>query len=478
MDDRGPKKLDTSSRGTRHLKYGHFGNAAFSETRHEWRFLRSAAEHSTQEFESTTAQRFLLRDDSCSSRDADTQECSVSQFSKRRGRFRHEEALLQRFGSGSNTTPHPSPTRGACLASGYAPSRHPHRSTQWIPLIASTRDCTSNVLRLNLLTSQPTPQKEESGLPGVVDLPQISEAFAEVHLPSSSPLLHVQMITDFDNARSLISIRQTTATTLLLHQYEGRSQDTSSPTASNDLIAKPVLTIPISRTGGQSHAAFALCSDGRYHRLGIIDVHGNWSVWHIRAQKHVSTRSLSSARLEYSGKLFAWQGRRRPAHIQPFFDGWHRVLWLQRRRSDEKLLLVCNRQVVQMFDALGQPLGDVDIQLRLGSDEWLLDVQRLYQHPNVSVILTTSRLLTLSLTRDKRPLNLLCSWDHFHGSTDLQYKMSIIEFPYGMSDTPSLGSQLTSTRCTCSFIYDAESRGYILCFLFPWRRRRPGSLGE
>ena len=469
MDDRGLKKLDTSSRDTRHLRYGHFGNATFSEVRHEWRFLRSAAEHSTQEFESTTAQRFLLQDGSCSSRDADTRERIVSQSSKRNGRSCGVEALLQHFGSSSNATPHPSPTRGACLASGYVPSRHPHRSTQWIPLIASTRDCTSNVLRLNLLTSQPTHQKEESGLPGVVNLPQISEDFAEAELPTSRPLLQVQMITDFDNTRSLIGIRQATVTTLLLHQYEGRSQDTSSPTASNDLMAKPVLSIPVSRTGGQSHAGFALCSDGRYHRLGIIDTRGNWSVWHIRAQKHVSTRSFSSARLEYSGKLFAWQGRRRPPHIQPFFDGWHRILWLQRRRSDEKLLLVCNRQVVQMFDALGQPLGDVDIQLRLGPDEWLLDVQGLYQHSKLCVMLTTSRLLVLSLTHGKRPLGLLCSWDHFHGSTDLQYKMSIVEFPYGMSGTPAQKSQLTNARCTCSSIYDWESRGHILCFLLTWR---------
>ena len=478
MDDSGPQKLDTSSRDTRHLRYGHFGNATFSEARHEWRFLRSGAEHSTQEFELTTAQRFLLKDDSWSSKNADPQECNVSRFNKRNGRFRDEETLLQHFGSGSETTLHPLHSRGACLASGYAPSRNPHRSTQWIPLIASTPDCASSILRLNLLTSQPTSQQEESGLPSVDNLPQISEDFAEVDLPASSPVLQIQMITDFDNARSLIGIRQATATTFLLQQFEGPSQDTSSLTASNDLIVKPVLSIPVSRTGGQSHAAFALCSDGRHHRLGIIDTRGNWSVWHIRGQKHVSTRSLSSARLEYSGKLFAWDGRRRPSHIQPFFDGWHRILWLQRKRSDEKFLLVCNRQVAQIFDALGQRLGDFDLHLRLVSDEWLLDVQRLCEHSNLCVMLTTARLLVLSLTRGKRPLSLLCSWDHFHGSTDLEYKMCIVEFPYGMCGTSPQGSQLTSARRTYPVIHETESRGHILCFLLSWRWKRPGSLGH
>lgn len=437
MDDGELKKLTTSSRNTRHLRYGSFGNATFREARHEWRFLRSDADYSTLELELTTAQRFLLADDSWCFNDPDTQTRHIPRSIERKGRSHNDKALLQYCTSGSETILHPSQGRGVCLVSGYAPARNPHRSTQWIPLIASARGPASNLLRLTLITNQPTSQQEDSGLFSVDDLPQISPNFAEVKLPALSSVLQVQMITNFDNAQSLIGVRQATATTLLLHQFEDRSNHTSSPTASNGLVVKPILSIPVSRTGGQSHAAFALCSDGRHHRLGIIDTRGNWSVWHIRGQKHVSNRFLSSARLEYFGKLFAWQGRRCPAHIEPFFDGWHHILWLHRQRSAEKILLLCNRQVVRVFDALGQPLGDIDLHLRLGSDEWILDVQRLYQHSQVFVILTTSRLLVLSLMHGTRPSRLLCSWDHFHGTTDLKFKMCIIEFPYGMYGTRS-----------------------------------------
>ncbi|RMZ79098.1 hypothetical protein DV738_g3439, partial [Chaetothyriales sp. CBS 135597] len=149
------------------------------------------------------------------------------------------------------------------------------------------------------------------------------------------------------------------------------------------VVIKQVLSLPLSRTGGHAHADVALsCAPGL--QMAVVDVHGNYSVWEVTGKQSLTSRLLYQARLRFSGKLCSWtESQRPPRQPGPYFDGWHKVCFLE-PSIGYPLLLVANRQKAVLFDNDGNELQDVDLRLE-SKFEWLLDISPSKTDPDQAI---------------------------------------------------------------------------------------------
>lgn len=205
-------------------------------------------------------------------------------------------------------------------------------------------------------------------------------------------------------------------------------RDTSAGRQGGSIDLYRVLTLPISVTGGCIHSDIAFDPQNQ-KRFAIIDVEGNWSIWSIRGQRAYNARVLYKARLDESGKIFSWNSKKRPEKIEPYFDGWHRVLWSSSDGIHPDRILVCNRQELRIFDTNSEQVCSVDVRLNTRKVEAeILDINT---GPCISTffVLTTSHVLCFDTARHDWKLHghpaLLCSWQHARNAYNASLQLTI-----------------------------------------------------
>ena len=199
------------------------------------------------------------------------------------------------------------------------------------------------------------------------------------------------------------------------------------------LDVHPVLSLPITRTGGHPLADVAF-HPSDHTVLALIDEHGNWSVWHLRSQRSRHVRPLSQIHLQYEGKYCPSATGKSGAFESLYYDGWHRISWLGKSEPDRAPVLVSNRghsALIQPEVGLPSP---VDLRLGLPHErQRVLDVKIRKLDTCYFFVLTSTRLLVSRLTdRGKRndahhDTVVLCSWHHFRSRRDYTLQLSLIE---------------------------------------------------
>lgn len=203
---------------------------------------------------------------------------------------------------------------------------------------------------------------------------------------------------------------------------------------SSNLDANPILHIPVSRTGGYPHADISF-HPFDCHRLALIDQHGNWSTWQMGGKRSVTSRVLYSIQLLRTGKFYTWENLRRPPQANPYHDSWHKICWVADGSGYFDRVFLANRRSAVICDPAEEEKYPLSLGLGpLNEAQWILDIKTSALHPAWIFVLTSTRVLCISTTKEEdrdMPWTdshaILCSWSHFRGRRDFTLSLTMLE---------------------------------------------------
>lgn len=461
-----------NAHSTKFLNYGHLGTVTYDEGGKRWGTLRivephvAAAHHTDTKNDGRTA--FPLRHLSSSvvpdgltapqhqfqsdanHHDLDGTDESNSEPTRKShssGKTEDKSGNNERFESDASTfAEKQSPNRSTLLAFGSAVSAtvkgvcsEPVHIT--IAAIVSGSDAQN--FRLVRIGRQTIENLDFDGDDAFRQVPCISNENQTYWISNGGPIQQVCFAAAAGYPSTWMAARLQGSTIIfhpLLHQGPvpprcGTSQSPSQVLPSSVLNANPIVTIPISRTGGHPHA------DVNFHpqehlKLALIDEHGNWSVWLVDGERQEGPRSRFWVTLICFGKLWTWNYEKRLRASLPYHDGWHRISWYVRSGTQSDELLICNRRTAAVYTTSGVLVGLKD--LRLGharENQLILDVQWSSFVPGHCFVLTSTRMFWLYFMdtrsgrsgRDKDTSHVLLAWQHFRDRGDRTLRLVLLE---------------------------------------------------
>ena len=444
MADRRGRRRNVHPHEISNLTYGHYGTPSYDKQTQGWHFRRHAESSGSQHGDDDDIghsdavplrllhRRFDTRDKGLGKKPEAS--CKAGRYTSKRI-LKWLPGLTAAAGTITEVEnedledhyPSNVPLSANQLIYAYAPYtyvRNRHMDTSGMPFVASVAGADHAALELRPIQLQEADVADGSGIVAPTELPLFSDRTVW-NAPLNEPILQLY----YSPADTMIAYRQSTASTLCLPSIDDRPLGPGEP---QPLLLNPVLTLPNSRTGNHPHSDIAFSSSEGLN-LGVVDTHGNWSVWRISGKRSLSTRLLYQTRLLISGRLWSWTEERRPLKdSNPFFDGWHKICFL-RAADGTMALLVANRQDAMLWDTDGTKLENVDLRLQSSSD-WVLDVWISTADPSICFVLTTSKIMLLHMRSDNEPgplLRLVCMSSHFLGGGDLSLRVSVLEVPTG-----------------------------------------------
>ena len=305
-----------------------------------------------------------------------------------------------------------------------------------VPTSAHVSGPGRDLLHIACIGRQSFDHVSEDGVRLLVKIPSLSgdpQTFWTCNTPIQQVLFVQQDLGG--RAGTFLAVRQASQTNIFEPLLRRDNYASSLSARRSSLDSNMLLVLPRSRTGGQDH------SDVSFHpsnqrKLAVVDVGGNWSIWHVQGRRTHTARRLYKMVLQSSSKMFSWENKRRPKGIELYFDGWHKLLWISCNADGVNRLLVCNRHDAKLFDIKGtnrDEVSSVDVRLDTQKeDAFMLDVKA-GPTPNVCFILTTSRLLLFDFAQTEwkdsgsaRGPALLCTWQHFQHASDLSLRVSTL----------------------------------------------------
>lgn len=215
-----------------------------------------------------------------------------------------------------------------------------------------------------------------------------------------------------------------------IEEYEGSGLD-SEPTR---LDANPIVEIPISSTGEAPHAD--VCFNPWYQKeIAVIDTLGNWNVWEISSWK--SYHNIWRGRCTRSGSInLKGPTESSSAHSAKIHDGWTRIMWLGNVHS---LIAFERRRMVVI--TLAQEVQYQTVNLKFFREaEWIVDVLRSRSNTCEVFVLTTLRIIWLSLitddfsasqTPDTPRVKVLLEWYHYRDAEDVSLRLAPLQIGPG-----------------------------------------------
>lgn len=227
-----------------------------------------------------------------------------------------------------------------------------------------------------------------------------------------------------------VAVRLLTST-IIFHPLIGRK-----------LHANPFVSIPISRTGGFSHADVAIIYRANV-KIALVDSRGNWTIWQIEGADNDRLNVKGVVSLVSHGRLAA--AKSQEPSTSASLDAWHQIRWFTESEDWAESLFVCSRYNASFFESSGTRKWLVD--LRLGRPEHgraILDVRNSKTRPDLVFVLTSVCLLVVSLkasteTRDVHQGHdpILLVWRHFRSQRDTTLRLNLIESGLGKYVTQS-----------------------------------------
>jgi RNA polymerase I-specific transcription initiation factor RRN6 len=336
-----------------------------------------------------------------------------------------------------------SSAQGLALGNAITVTKKGGRSSVHIPIAACLSGRTAQCIRLVRLGVEAiqAPQTNDEGV--FCDIPRICDEDEAYWSSNGVPIQQVCFAAQDGYASTWMAARLRSSTTVfhpLFHRdpVEPRSESVrgvTQPLHSSLLDPHPVITIPISRTGGHVHADVAFHS--RDHtRLALIDEHGNWSVWHLSGRGEETFHSRFWINLIGSGKLWTWDFEKSLRSSPPYHDRWHKISWLRGSESASDEVLVCNRRTIGRFKTSGEMVGVIDLRLGHAREgQWILDLQPSSLRAGDYFVLTSTRLFWLSFSQRTLPFKepgkdvspVLLSWQHFRNREDRTLHLVLLE---------------------------------------------------
>jgi RNA polymerase I-specific transcription initiation factor RRN6 len=210
-----------------------------------------------------------------------------------------------------------------------------------------------------------------------------------------APIRQVQFARLIDEDPIFMAARLVTTTTIFRPLYHSEPVPMRFPSDTplrpsiglqkSRLDANPILEIPVTQTGGFSHADVTF-NPWYQQQFSIVDIKGNWTVWEMEQVKNYR-QSVWSAKIVKSGSLSSsgHSFKRRP---QP--DGWASIEWIH----DVGSIIVANRRNVMIYAFMDDQVPPRTVELGMvKQSEWVLGVQRNPRNLSQFFVLTTTRIL-------------------------------------------------------------------------------------
>lgn len=339
-----------------------------------------------------------------------------------------------------------SPNRSALLAIGSAVSTLARRGCSelvCVPVAASVSDCNAQSVRLVCIGQEAFESLNLNGNGVGLKIPSISNEHQAHWTGSGGPVQQICFAAESGYSSTWMATRLQTSTTIfhpLVRQKPVPSKGDTLPLLfqalpSSLLDANPVVSIPISRTGGHPHAHVSFHPKD-HAKLALIDEHGNWSVWLVDGERQESPHSRFWVTLMSFGKIWTWDYEKRLRESAPYHDGWHRISWCIRSQTLSDELFICNRRTAAVYKTSGDLLGLQDLHLgHARENQMILDVQWSRTISGHCFVLTSTRLFWLyfkDAAFGRSGMNqdiphILLAWQHFRDRGDTTLELVLLE---------------------------------------------------
>ena len=304
-------------------------------------------------------------------------------------------------------------------------SRNPASHSASVSIAAFVTGQNGEILRLAYIQHENVQLQKDSFGQWDLRLPALSSKITDSWNNNAQAIRQVVFSPSSGLGYTWIAVRQDSTTTILHPRVlkDGR------------LDANPILTLPISRTGGHDHADVAFHPDDPL-QIALVDKHGHWSIWIITDQKRNTRRAPFSIRLWKHGRLHPWNDRYVPRSSRPHYDGWHAVRWLRIDPTSFRLAVI-DRRKIALVDPAGDPPIEPNLRLGpIGEGQWILAAKVLLDGRRL-LVLTNSQLIWLSTpqhmkTMTKHLVEVHHSWRHFRSQSDTTLRLAVFEGNEGL----------------------------------------------
>jgi RNA polymerase I-specific transcription initiation factor RRN6 len=210
------------------------------------------------------------------------------------------------------------------------------------------------------------------------------------------------------------------------------------PSPNSHLDANPMVKIPSSLTGGYTHADVTF-NPWNQTQIGIIDDHGNWSIWDVSTRGRPRHKGAIVDCVKSGSLPWLDDDESDCLSNRPRYDGWAAIEWV----GDANKLIVCDRRCIVLYQFENDHTLSCPIELGLRKrTEWILDIKRSPQDVFHLYILTTSRIFWLDvkstvISSDERNTNFSLSprlyQYHFRDDEDITLCLASLLLDNGMA---------------------------------------------
>ena len=350
---------------------------------------------------------------------------------------------------------HRDPLFSNCLAFGNAlmirEDLH-ERTRQTTPIVVHAWGCNRNVLRLVKLGRESAELRSKSGNLIEAHVPSIGDVDEAWWLGPGAEIRQVCFAESVEYEATWMAVRMSTCTVIFRPAVHRVPVPPRAATTWIDpavfgpslLDANPVVILPMSRTGGRTHACVAFDPTDE-QRLALVDDHGTWSIWTIKRKARKSARVIDCIELQISGSL---HDETEIGEDSQYFDGWHSIQWLANGRGNIDRILVLSRRTAALFSVFdGERLEFEGLDLGHSKHRhWILDTHRSANQIGMCYILTSEQLLWLSSSvpewmgsgRRSTNLYIVLSWRHFLDPEDNTLYLTVLDTKHGMNSLRSV----------------------------------------
>ena len=214
----------------------------------------------------------------------------------------------------------------------------------------------------------------------------------------SGPIEQVCFAPGIDQQSTLLAIRSSASIYILKPLYR------RSPLAQSEHHAKAALYLESCIDANQllyvgcdtePQSVFIHVSFNPWYKrqFVVIDSSGYWTIYEIKGKAN-SSKGYQALRIERN-KLSKFEGRDKYLSLELGDFEWAKVFWIK----DVNMIIACSRLGLTVFDMKDRLVSIHDINLRLGANDVILDVQRCIEIDDLIVILTSFIISVVRIDR-------------------------------------------------------------------------------
>ncbi|KAK4983411.1 hypothetical protein LTR66_008834, partial [Elasticomyces elasticus] len=235
---------------------------------------------------------------------------------------------------------------------------------------------------------------------------------------------------------TLLAVRFPTATCIFSPIFRRTATVTSHPLRKPPSRIDPNMcsTLPITSTGNAPHADVSF-NPWYQKQFGIVDREGTWSIWHLERNRESKGQTRRGRGYRISEVCRAAVSGEVDDHSktkeQVVDDGWARIVWA----GDVHTVAVCSRRELAVYDICSKPVRLQSPNLGIqGTAHWILDVRKSPVNQNHLLILTSTHVSWLSISRlgdsgrdgcDSHGAKVVLSWRHYRDTEDISIRMCL-----------------------------------------------------